>query len=164
MDRLKPFFLGFLVLFCLTSCRSNRQWAEIFVKKGKQYQAKGDYEPALTEFQKAHRIDRNYVPAHLAAADVYIQMNRCDVALEEINFSAQLDPGIPASYFLKKTECLLKRNPPDLWPAISEGLELAIRNDPNNPDYYRMTGDIYERLGRKESAARFHQKAQELSK
>lgn len=164
MDRLKPLFLGFFVLFCLTSCRSNRQWAEIFVKKGKQYQSKGDYELALTEFQKAHRIDRNYVPAHLAAADLYIQMNRCDVALEEINFSAVLDPGIPSSYFLKKSDCLLKRDPPDLWPAINEALEFAIRNDPTNPEYYRRVGDLYERLDKKELAAEFRQKAQELSK
>lgn len=164
MDRLKPIFLGFFLIFSLTSCRSNRQWAEIFVKKGRQYQVKGDYEPALAEFQKAHRIDRNYVPAHLGAADAYIQMGRCDVALEEINFAALLDPGIPSAYFLKKAECLLKRNPPDLWPALSEGLELAIKNDPSNPDYYRRAGDIYARLNEKELAAQFHQKAKEFSK
>lgn len=163
-NRLKSAFFGFFVLFCLTSCRSNRQWAEIFLKKGNEYQARGEYALALVEYQKAQRIDREFVAAHLAAADAYIQIGRCDVAIEEINFSSVLDPQIPGQYFFKKAECLLKRNPPDLWPAVTEGLQFAIKNDPRNPEYYKMTGDIYERLGKKELAAQFHQKAQELSK
>jgi tetratricopeptide (TPR) repeat protein len=104
---------------------------ERLVKDGQRYFAKGEYQLAAAEFNKAIRIDPGFVQAHLLLAETYQNLHQPNQAYREYSTVTELRPDddqarmamtnllIAGKYFSlarEQTDLLMKRNPKD--PAV----------------------------------------------
>jgi tetratricopeptide (TPR) repeat protein len=86
--------MSLLLCFCLcvvSGCANKEKQAEKHFKKGFQYQAQGNPDKALEEYQKALDVDPHYVQAYTNMGAVYLGMKDFDRAIENFKKVIELN-------------------------------------------------------------------------
>lgn len=89
-----------LVCGCITTTKLKQTWGDIemYVQQGRLYMSKGQYDQAISEFNKALEINPKYVNAYLYRGIAYMQKGQHDQAISEFNSLLRLKPGLATAY------------------------------------------------------------------
>lgn len=83
--------LLFLCLCAVSGCANKEKQAEKHFKKGFRYQAQGNPDKALEEYQRALKLDPHYVRAYTNIGSVYLGMKDYDRAIESFKKVIELN-------------------------------------------------------------------------
>jgi len=100
------------------------------VELGWQYFDKGDLMTALTRFNQALLLDKNFAPAYFGIAYVYSVQNELDLAIENYKKSIDLDPTYSHSYSNLGLALVYSNRLEEAAPYLKK----AIAIDPRNGD------------------------------
>lgn len=116
---------------------------DLYLERSKIYADLKDDQSALSDLDRAYRIDTTYLPTMLAQADFLMKRGRVDVSFTILDKAEVLYPK-SAEVFAKRGEVfLIARN---LTEAISNA-DLAIKNDPYFAQAYYVKGYAFLELG-----------------
>ncbi|NQT10379.1 MAG: tetratricopeptide repeat protein [Desulfobacteraceae bacterium] len=90
----------YLVCGCSSTTELKQTWGHIetYVERGKFYMSKGQYDQAISEFNKAIQINPKYVNAYLYRGHAYAEKGQYDQAISEFNSLLRLKPRLAAAY------------------------------------------------------------------
>lgn len=125
------------LMFC--SCQSRADWSEIFAKKGEAYAAKGKYDLALEEFEKANRIHPGNLRAYLKSAEIYAKLGKNGLVIESMNAAEGAGGEIPAAAYALKGDALVKDK--QYFPALA-AYEKAALLEPLNAQYQKLAEEM----------------------
>jgi WD40 repeat protein/ankyrin repeat protein len=77
------------------------QTAEEYLKRGNEKADLQDYEGAISEYDKALRIDRKYAFAYFARGNAKIYLKDLSGAVEDLTKAVKINPDISGAYFLR---------------------------------------------------------------
>jgi tetratricopeptide (TPR) repeat protein len=80
-----------ICLFLIVGCADKQKQAEKHFKKGFEYQAHGDLDKALEEYQAALELNPDYVQVYTNVGTVYLGMKDYDRAIENFKKVIQLN-------------------------------------------------------------------------
>lgn len=118
----------------------------------------GQWQKALTAYQKTVELDPNYQAAYANMGVVYYQLEQLDLAALQYKKALELDPGdgdvaynLGALYL---QQALVSGNTPnlDLLNQAVDQLQSAVKLDPNLTEPYFSLGVAYNALNQKEKA------------
>ena len=69
----------------------SRKLAASYINRGNAYNAKGDYDRAIKDYNDAIQLDPDFIDAYIDLADVYTKKGDYDRAIEVCNKAIQLD-------------------------------------------------------------------------
>jgi Tfp pilus assembly protein PilF len=105
-------------------------------------------EQARLSFERAHKIDPNYLPAYSALANLYVVQGDFDRALAEYHKGLQKSPQ-EASLWLELGMCHCRRKD---WQQAIQCLQKAHDLDPGNRTYSKALGLTLAAAGRSQEA------------
>jgi len=109
------------------------------LEAGRDLQQQGDLEEALRRYREALVQNEEYPPTHVALASLYLQLEREDDALRELERAAELAPD-SAFVWRQLGQLYLKR---DDYEAGVAALEMAREADPQDQETHHMLGAAY---------------------
>ena len=86
----KSFLIFLLVFGSLTCCNKEKQ-AEKHFKKGFVYQDQGNLDKALEEYQKALKLNPNYVKVYTNVGTIYLERKDYDQAIQQFKKVIELN-------------------------------------------------------------------------
>ncbi len=119
-----------------------------------------DLQPALSNFDKALRLDKDSVPALRGRAETLMRMGETDLAIDSFRRLKELAPQDATSVF-SLGELFFSSG--ELHEALNCYLS-AFQTEPKNERFARRIGDLHEHTGDYEEAARWHALAAKLSR
>ena len=125
---------------------------------GHLQRAKGEYDQALTSFQRAFALNQSFAPALANAGNALVHLGRAREGLDDIERALSLEPKGPAARFGARFagEAELELGH---YQAAIEWLDRAVALDPNNPNGHALLAASYALLASdakaREEAARF---------
>ncbi len=131
-----------LVLAAFSSCRSKQDWSDIFMKKGRQYADRGQFEPAVVEYEKAIRINRLNQKAYLESAELFYKMRQYKNTIEMINVAGSIPPEMPAYYEALKGDALASDN--QIFEALMSYVR-AVQKDSSNVAYVKKRDELKQK-------------------
>ncbi|MBN1687606.1 MAG: tetratricopeptide repeat protein [Candidatus Omnitrophica bacterium] len=143
----KLILLGLFIPCLVMGCRSNHGWAKIFLQKGHQMVAKGDYDAAIAEFNKARLMDKENDQVYIAMAEVYWKKGDYDIVREYLGKAMRLNSQ-PAKYYAMLGDCLVKDGQD--MSAVTDGYDRAILRDPSVKEYHQKRDGALQRWGASE--------------
>ena len=124
------------------------------------YEARGDYNVAVTVWERISRIDPNDGGARMRANQAATKQ-----VIDRGGYEGADDAkGVMAPHEVAKRLNITKAGTAD-GPGQSEEADLqrALRKEPDNKDHYLRLGDFYKRNGKFDEASQMLEKAVELS-
>ena len=113
--------------------------AEAYYKRGVEYDEKGDYDKAISEFTEAIRLKPDYAEAYSRRGTAYVYKEDYDKAISDLNEAIRLNPKYEKAYYWRGGAYFDKK---DYDRAISDYNE-AIRLDPKYDRAYYWRGNAY---------------------
>ena len=86
----------FLFKACSDPCKNN---AVCYYEKGLESEQKIEYDEAFKYYKKAIRVDRKYIDAYMAKANLYQKLNKDDKAIEDYTKVISIDKDYWKAYF-----------------------------------------------------------------
>ena len=126
---------------------------------GIAHDAKGDHNQAISYFNKAIELNRNFAAAYNNLGIAYRAKGNYSRAIANFNKTVQLDPGYVAVYNNRGMAYFSQGN---LDQAISD-YNKAIRLNPNSAEIYNNRGNAYDAKGNHDQAIFDYSKAIELN-
>lgn len=127
-------------------------------EQGKKFLEKGNYDQALSEFQRSKALDPKYAPAYEGLALAYLGLGDLDSAWKNVKECKKLDrkysPGYVAAGRIYDAEGKYKK-------AISE-YKKALRYDSKNTDAYYHMGKTYVNWDKYDDAEKSFKKGLEI--
>lgn len=102
--------------------------AKYAVELGWKYFDKGDLMTALTRFNQALLLDKNFAPAYFGIAIVYSIQNKLDLAIENYKKSIELDPTYSHSYSNLGLVLVYSDKFEEALPYLKKAIEIDPRN------------------------------------
>ena len=119
--------LMFIVLFACLSCSKANQ-AKINLNLGSKSALDGDYEKAISYYNKAIELDPSLAEAYGFRGNLYAVMDNFEKAIEDCTEAIKLNPNLAMAYSLRGISYFKLGNDKN---AI-EDLEKALKIDPND--------------------------------
>jgi len=126
---------------------------------GDMYARHGNYEMAITEFQKAVELNPVYASAYHNIGNVYVQMSKTEEAIESYQKAIKIAPGLWQS---NQNLAVLFYQEGKYQEAV-DCLVKAISANPQNSLLFSNLGITYQQLGNKEEAAKAYEEALRLN-
>lgn len=159
MKMMQPGKYGDAVVLFTRALTNSTPRAEVYLERGNAYQAQGDTDLALADFQTAVSMDPGLVAAHNGIALIYIQRRDSPHAIAELNKSITLQPSIDAYY--QRGQLLEARG--EHQKAIDD-YDRAIAISRGSPLVYRARAASKESLGDLEGAQADRETAHDLER
>lgn len=132
---------------------------KLYLERAQAYAAEGTYEMALSDIERALRIDAKYADAYHLRGDIHYKNRAVDLALQDFMDCLQSDP--------KHLDCLLKKAEIDLllrnYSSALELINTALKENEYLPQAYYMKGRLFAETGDSSKASSSYQTAIELS-
>ena len=84
--------------YCTNRIRANSGVASHYLHRGSVWDAKGEYDIALADYNEAIRLDPNLAVAYYDRGNVWFDMQEYDKALADYNEAIRLDPNLALAY------------------------------------------------------------------
>ena len=130
-----------------------------YVKNGLDYAAKGDFDKAIQNLNKAVELNPQYSLAYYNRAYVYSEIGKIDNALSDYSKAIECNPKDALAYSNRGKLLFDKYNKLD--QAMSD-FNKAIEIEPGNGKFYYNRGLLYDVQGNSEAALKDYTKAIEL--
>jgi len=130
--------ISMIIIPILLSCASTQQKqseprdAQFYFNRGTAYVAKGEYDRAISEFNKALEINPRYTEAYNLRGGVYSRKGQNDEAISDYSKAIEIDPRDVRAYNYRAWEYTLKG---EYDQAISD-LKKALEINPRYADTY----------------------------
>jgi superkiller protein 3 len=140
------------------AAQANPDSAQAQFELGNSYVNAGEWQKALTAYQKTVELDPNYQAAYANMGVVYYQLEQLDLAALQYKKALELDPkDADVAYNLGALylqQALINSNPPnpDLLKQAIDQLQNVVELDPNLAEPYFSLGVAYKTLNQKEKA------------
>ncbi len=142
----------------LQSGRYRRHEAAIYSNRGVGYRRRGEFNPAIADFNEAIRINPTSGFNYRNRGIVYMNSKDYERAIIDFEKAVEIEPREALNYLLcAKAAMLLK----DRYRAIVN-LNEAISLNPSNPEAYYLRGVHYDETGEKQLAIQDFRKAAAL--
>jgi len=122
--------------YCTNRIRANSGVASHYLHRGSVWDAKGEYDIALADYNEAIRLDPNLAVAYYDRGNVWFDMQEYDKALADYNEAIRLDPNLAVAYTNRGVAWGHKQ---EYDIALADYNE-AIRLDPNLAVAYTNRG------------------------
>jgi tetratricopeptide (TPR) repeat protein len=120
----------------------NNYYHGLVSEKMKNYnQAELDYERAITK-------NKRYTEAYLALANLRLQLNKIDKAMENCNAVFLINPNNKDAYLIR-SEIYVKQTE---YPKAIDDISKILSTDPNDKDMYLMRGKYYQEFTQNQNA------------
>jgi tetratricopeptide (TPR) repeat protein len=120
----------------------NNYYHGLVSEKMKNYnQAELDYEKAITK-------NKQYAEAYLALANLRLQINKLDKAMESCNAVFRINPGNKDAYLIR-SKIYAKQSE---YPKAIDDISKILANNPNDKDMYLMRGKYYQEFTQNQNA------------
>jgi len=116
--------------------------------QGEVYRKMKSWQKAEWAYQSATKIDKGFIAAYIALADIYVNTNKGNEALEAAEEALGIDPDSQEALITRSRGFALLRNYTDAIDDIS----FAIRLHPNNISAYIWRGNFYIDAGKPQEA------------
>ena len=126
--------------------------------RGAAHGAKGEYDRAIADFDKAIEINPKYARAYFGRGGTYAKKGGLDEAIANFDKAIEIDPKFAPAYFGRGTAYGTKG---DLDRAIAD-YDKAIQINPKYAGAYNSRGDAYGTKGDLDRAIADYSKAIEL--
>ena len=143
---------------CAVEGDSNNK--ELLQQLAELYEARGDFQVAVTVWERICRVDPNDGDARMRANQAATKQ-----VIDRGGYEgADNTKGVMADHEVAKRLNISKDGTAD-GPGQSEEADLqrAMRKEPDNKDHYQRLGDFYKRSGKFDEAVQMFEKAVELS-
>ena len=120
---------------------TGRSLARLYTRRGGAYQAQGDPNRAVADYNESMRIDPTYPAAYSNRGNIWFRRGEFDRAIADYNQAIQLDPKYGRAYHNRGSAW---GNRGDLDRAIADYNE-AIRLDPKIAKAYYNRGMAWEK-------------------
>lgn len=143
---------------CAVEGDSNNK--ELLQQLAELYEARGDFQVAVTVWERICRVDPNDGAARMRANQAATKQ-----VIDRGGYEgADNTKGVMAAHEVAKRLNISKDGTAD-GPGQSEEADLqrAMRKEPDNKDHYQRLGDFYKRSGKFDEAVQMFEKAVELS-
>jgi tetratricopeptide (TPR) repeat protein len=111
--------------------------------RGEEYFKTGDYDSAISEYDRAIQLNPNNIEAYTYRGNAYDSKGDIDRAISDFDQAIQLDPSYGKAYINRGVAYIVKG---DLDRAISD-LNKAIQLDPSSYAAYSNRGSAYQEKG-----------------
>ena len=159
-----------IVLFFLFSCATTEQKQsqsrnpKFYNNRGIAYGEKGQYDQALSDFNKAIEINPRYVKAYNNRGIVYRLKGQYDQAISDFNKAIEINPR-DAQTYNNLAWLLATAKEPHIRNG-KKAVELALRacelSEWKNPGYLDTLAASYARVGNFVSATKWQEKALQI--
>ncbi|HLW02658.1 MAG TPA: tetratricopeptide repeat protein [Ktedonobacterales bacterium] len=130
------------------------QWFE----EGVEYSAAGNYEMALTVFDRTIQLDPTNADYHFARGYTLNDLQRYEEALTALQLAIQLNPNDAYFHVHQGIALFHLKQYHEAWRAFTR----AIRIDPANGFAYHNMGMVFKQSGQKAEAEQAYKKARAL--
>ncbi len=120
--------------------------------------SRGQVDLAQDEFQKALEMDKTYLPARVALAELFMNKGRTGDARAELTKVLAAKPGMIEAELIKANLDTMDKN----YTEAERQLNALVSADPNNPLVHRQMAIYLESRGRIAEAERSYLRALEL--
>ena len=127
---------------------STANLAGAYSRRGSAYILKGDYDPAIRDFDEAIRLNPSYAPAYTGRGEAYFLEGDRDRAMQDLNQAVRVDPKFTTAYV---SRAVVYIDMADLDRAIQDCSD-AIRLSPKFANAYYNRGNAFMGKGDFEDA------------
>jgi tetratricopeptide (TPR) repeat protein len=132
VDKLHSFKPMLLIIFIplLLSCASTQQKqveskdAKFYNNRGVAYFAKGEYDQAISELNKAIEINPSYVEAYDNRGCAYVAKGKYDQGISDFNRALEINPKLASAYTNRGTAYMNKGQYDQAISDINKALDL----------------------------------------
>ncbi|MFZ4523191.1 MAG: tetratricopeptide repeat protein [Bacteroidales bacterium] len=119
----------------------------------------GQWDEALSDFDKAIQLDPNHVEAYNNRGNIYMNNNMDDKALSDFNKAIELKPGFAKAYYNRGIVLMKQKRYDQSLNDYNKAIELKM----DDMEIYINKGYIFMTLGRYEEAIASYSRAIELN-
>ncbi|MFC1624162.1 tetratricopeptide repeat protein [Candidatus Omnitrophota bacterium] len=141
-----------------TACKSPNK-ARVYNNRGNAYQNKGNLRQALLDYNKAIRIDPEYIEAYNNRGNIYQNKGEVTQAISDYNKVIEIDPHYAEAYNNRGSAFL---NKGDATKALLD-FNKAIEIDPRYANAYNNRGNAHQNKGDLNQATSDYNKAIEIN-
>jgi tetratricopeptide (TPR) repeat protein len=141
-----------LVVLFVAGCTKEQppklESAEAYYNRGLTYGKKGQYDRAISDFNKAIELNPKYAMAFNDRGVAYFYKGQCDKAISDYNKAIEIDPEYYKAYSNRGNAYLYKGQINQAIPDYNKAIEL-------NPGYalaYNNRGNVYLNKGQFDQA------------
>jgi tetratricopeptide (TPR) repeat protein len=160
----KSMVISIIIIPILLSCASTQQKqseprdAQFYLNRGDAYGQKGQYDQAISDFNKALEINPRYAKAYNNRGIAYEMKGQYDQAISDYNKALKIDPETAETYY-NRGNAHYKKGQYDR--AISD-FNKALEMNPRYAEAYINRGTVYSRKGQNDEAISDYSKAIEI--
>ena len=153
---------GLAVKLCTMAIMSGELSAEnlahTYNNRGRGYMGLGEYDRAISDYNKTAELDPTYIFAYGNRANVYIRLGEYDRALVDLNSAIEQDPHFASGYYARGNVYLFLAEFNRALADYNRGMELK----PGDAIDYNNRGLAYRGVGNYEKAFKDLHKSIEL--
>ena len=135
-----------------------RTYAEAYNTRGVAHNEKGEFDLAMTDFNKAIELDPDFAKAYINRGAIYIEKGAFDLAIPDFDKAIELDPDDVAAYSNRGTAYANTGR----FDLAVQDLHKAVELKPDDANEYASRGTAYIGTGEFDLAIRDLDKAIEL--
>ncbi|MEE4114920.1 MAG: tetratricopeptide repeat protein [Marinilabiliaceae bacterium] len=124
-------------------------------QRGLAFDRLQNYRRAKEDYEKAIRKNKEYVPARLAIAEIFIKENKLDEAMEHCNSMIEEDDRNAAAYTVRSKIYKAQLD----YPSAINDISRNILIEPEVADHYATRGDFYQEFNQHANAVNDYSKA-----
>jgi tetratricopeptide (TPR) repeat protein len=144
-----------ILLFLLFSCMKD---AAFYVSRGNDYANKGQYEEAISAYNKALEINPRYALAYHNRGSVYAKKNQYNEAISDFTKALEINPKFAAAYYYRGITYFNKGQYEEAISDFTKALEI----NPRDALTYYNRGIAYDDKGQYDEAISDYTKALEI--
>ena len=126
---------------------------------GNLAERKGQVNEAIGHFEKSAGVNKNYLPARMALAEIYLRTGKLVDAREELQTVLTIAPGNAAARVMKTSVDIMAKN----YDSAGQELLSLEKEYPDNPAVQLQLGAFYEARGKNAEAEKSLTRAVELA-
>ncbi|MBW1915530.1 MAG: tetratricopeptide repeat protein [Deltaproteobacteria bacterium] len=134
----------FIILF-VTGCEEVQKQtldADFYINQGNAYVGKGQYDQAISDFNKAIQINPRFAKAYYNRGVAYKRKGQYDQAISDYNKAIEINPRDALAYYNRGIACFYAKKYEKAWDDAHKAQDLGYSVQP------RFLKALREALGR----------------